>query len=208
MPRNGPRQLTRQLLSKPAAVSSASEARCSTPALLTSVVSAPNRSSTSRPRTPTAPPRSRRAGSRYARVAERRHRCLEFVDQQIAGGDLEPVRAQPLDDGRALPAGSAGHQCDPVGLSGTPVHVLPCALRRCSAAPRRSACDSEARVIIRDPSRAMAFPGVPAPAWMPVTRPAADAVGLDARPSRRGPRVGPGVGWPYPREIARSAGPT
>jgi len=43
MPRNGPRQLTRQLPSKPAAVSSDSEAQCSTPALLTRVLNAPNR---------------------------------------------------------------------------------------------------------------------------------------------------------------------
>ena len=39
-----PRQLTRQLRSNPAGVSSASEARCNTPALLTSVVNDPNRS--------------------------------------------------------------------------------------------------------------------------------------------------------------------
>jgi hypothetical protein len=44
IPRNGPRQLNRQLSSNPEGVSSASEARCSTPALLIRVVSDPNSS--------------------------------------------------------------------------------------------------------------------------------------------------------------------
>ena len=43
IPRNGPRQLTRQLPSNAAGVSSPSEARCNTPALFTNVVNAPNR---------------------------------------------------------------------------------------------------------------------------------------------------------------------
>ena len=46
---------------------------------------------------------------------------------------------------------------------------------RCSPAPRRNACDSEARVIIRKPKSAIVLPVVPSPAWMPVISPAAEA---------------------------------
>ena len=50
-----------------------------------------------------------------ARRRRRFHGCLEFVGQQIAGGDPEAVLVQPLDDRRALPARGTGDQRDPVG---------------------------------------------------------------------------------------------
>ncbi len=47
---------------------------------------------------------------------------------------------------------------------GVVVGHCPVASRRCSAAPRRSACDSAATVIIRNPSFAMVRPVLPSPA--------------------------------------------
>src|SRR6476659_1357387 len=82
---------------------------------------------------------------------------LELVGAHIACGYPEAVRVQPPDDRRALSAGRAGHQRHP---------VRHCASFKCSAAPRRSACDSDARVIMRKPNSAIAFPGLPALAWM------------------------------------------
>jgi hypothetical protein len=47
-------------------------------------------------------------------VAKGFHRCVEIVDQQIAGRDTESALVQPLHDSRALAARGTGHQRDPI----------------------------------------------------------------------------------------------
>ena len=97
MPRNGPKQLNRQLLSKPAGVSSASGVRCRTPALLTSVVSAPNRSTicTDR-RVPLLLGRHVQLDGETAPSPNGSDGGLEFVDPHVACGDAEAVVEQSL----------------------------------------------------------------------------------------------------------------
>ena len=129
IPRNGPRQLTRQLASKPVGVSSASDARCSTPALFTSVGQGaePVDGQVDRDR-----PLLLRCDVERNSDTPPSADALQVVDQPITCGDPKPVLVQSLDDRRTLPARGAGHQGDTLGPH--------CASLRCSAAPRRSAC--------------------------------------------------------------------
>ena len=141
MPRNGPRQFTRQLRSNPAGVSCAQRGAVQH----TGIVD--QRGQRTEPVDDCAdgrhPPLGRRDVERYRDhpgVAECVDGGVEFVDEHVAGGHAETVCAQPRHDGRALSAGRAGDQRDTIR------HRV--ASLRCSAAPRRSACDSEASVII------------------------------------------------------------
>lgn len=94
MPRNAPRQLTRHEFSNPSAVSSVNDARCSTPAQLTSVLSDPKRSTTAA----TAESHCRSAvTSKLHRdqflVARFAHRGGEIVGPPIAGRHRKPLGA-------------------------------------------------------------------------------------------------------------------
>ena len=105
----------------------------------------------------------------------------QLVDQQVAGGDPEAVVVQSRHDRRALSARGTGHQRDPIASLYPLRPSRPRRSSRCSAAPRRSACDSDASVIIRKPNCGHGLSELsPSPAWMPVTRPAAVAAALDA----------------------------
>jgi len=105
---------------------------------------------------------------------EQLNRSLDTLEQRIernreevAGRDVEAVLEQAGGDGGTLPTGGAGDKRDPVvghqyplvELSGVP--GAPTASARWAAAPRRSAWDSEASVIIWYPIRAAAFPSIP-----------------------------------------------
>lgn len=113
MPRNGPRQFTRQLFSKPSGVSSTIAARCRIPALFTSVVSAPNRSTVS------ATAADHCCGEVTSiRIGITASVSLDtgaqFVGPHVAGGHPESVGVQPRHDRRALAACRARDEGHPV----------------------------------------------------------------------------------------------
>ena len=133
---------------------------------------------------PLARPRSRRVSTAIARSSPSASTVLrDLVGEQIARRDRNPSCEQPCGDRRALSAGGAGDERDAivairstsVSRCGTGAARSPAASARCAAAPRRRACDSEARVIIRNPFCAMVFPIVPVLAWTPATSPASAA---------------------------------
>ncbi len=199
IPRNGPRQLTRQLLSKPSGVSSASDARCRTPALLTSVVKAPNRSTV---RFTAARPLLLRCDvERYGDdLVERRLR----VQGRRPADRMRRPEIRPCAVARRSPHPARARRRSPARHDRTSLR-LPEVLGR--AAPQRLGFRRQ-----RDHPEAQRGPW-PFPAG-PNRRGC-------RRPSRR-PTRWPGCGpshrapsglvhasaGPYPIEIARSAGPT
>ncbi len=206
MPRNGPRQLTRQLPSKPVG-RLVGERRT---VQHTGVVDQRGQRAEAvdhraRPPSSHCSRRSRPAGSRPRVVAESVDRgCRNSSTSTSHAATRKPSASSRVDDRRALPAGRAGDQRDAVGRRrSVSIPSLRCgvvpdlrlsASARCAAAPRRSACDSDASVIIRKPSlrhgvsdRAVA--GVDAG-----DQPGRVAAARGCAPSRRARRMGPRVG--------------
>ena len=78
----------------------------------------------------------------YRVIARVVDRGAQLGGIDVAGRHEKPVGAQSLGDGPALPAGGPGDQRD------TSSHRSPLASLRLTAAPRRSACASDSKVSI------------------------------------------------------------